>query len=224
MKSATGTTVALATAAALLAPFPSAAMANPAVVPSSPRLVKTAKVDVDGDGRRDTVRIYQVSSVSYRVSVTTARKKSASRNLTTDPATFVRMWAGSGTLDGSRGHELMVNVSGSEAATWYQVLTWRSGRLVEEPGPAGPPDGDGTGWGGLGMGTAGQGMHFFTKAGKRYVDVGYWSCDGSVCQASVERSVWRSHVWHKVKHFTRHNITEQQTRVYWGITGVRVSE
>jgi hypothetical protein len=226
MKAPIAAALALSLASACLATAPSVADAASAFQPSNTTVVKTAKVDVDGDGRKDTVRIYHLDSVTFRVVVTTAKKKQASLTVTANPDTFARIWAGAATFDGTPGYELLVNENGAEEAIWYDVLTWKSGKLVREPGPAAPPEGEGSGWGLVGFGTAGQGMHFFTSAGKRYVDVGYWSCDDAdsdaTCSASVQRSVWRSRSWHSVKHFTRNNLTATQLKAYQGFSGVKV--
>ncbi|HML50608.1 MAG TPA: hypothetical protein PKD84_04235 [Propionicimonas sp.] len=198
------------------------AHAQGVIQPTATTLVKTVKVDVDGDKRPDRVRIYRLGATSWRVAVTTARKKSASIKLTSDPNFFVDSWNGAAKLDGAPGYELMVNLHVSDGG-WFDVLTWRSNRLVKEKAPASAPNSTGNGWYVLGMGDSGEGFHLFSSKGRRYVDRGSWYCQDfeAPCTASVTRSVWRSGRWRAVKRFTRRGLSMKQTERYI-FTGVKV--
>lgn len=93
-----------------------------------------ARADVNGDGRRDVVALARRGGragargvLILRVKVGPARVVQARRRLDnwTGPA-----WLGVSRLDGRRGKEIVVGRLMGAAASFYQAITWRHGRLV----------------------------------------------------------------------------------------------
>jgi hypothetical protein len=134
----------LTAALALLAPAAPAAGAVPAPVCGSlPRCHVVARADVDGDGRADTVALARRGADgalhgSVTVLVRTARATVVSTRRTTFQWTGP-LWQGAALLDGHRGQELVVGASAGAHTRFFWALTWRDGRLVTLPAPAGGP-------------------------------------------------------------------------------------
>jgi len=202
---------------------PVAAGASPRMVESSVKRLKTAKSDVDGDGRKDSIRLDQLSATKYRLKVVTAKKKSSSVTIKLDVEKKFRkdIWYGLAQLDGAPGVELILSESFFDGLD-FEVFTWRSGKLVRETAPSGP-DGDVIGWFAAPGPNGVQGMHFFCSAGERYVDFGRWSSDDfeAPYTALVQRSVWRSGAWQKDTSFTLTGLSRDQVDLYW-FSGVSV--
>jgi hypothetical protein len=175
------------------------------------KLVKTVTLDMDGDHRPDTVRLYKVSNSKWKAKVVTAKGRTASKTFT---STIVRdwgydsPWAGAAHLDGVRGYELRLLVGGGDGVSEL-VLTWRSGALKAEKAPASPwgmkrwyvggPDGFGHGYAFF---TAGSGVH--------YVDTyGLTKTSSGRLKGTVIRSKWKSGKWTKVR-TTKVNLTQAQ--------------
>lgn len=101
-----------------------------------------ARVDVDGDGRRDQVRITR-SQNALVVRVVTARGATASAAI--DQGDFrpeerpTKSLHGAVAFDGVPGRELFVYYGHGAHTPVFQVLTWRRGRLVAMPDPSGAP-------------------------------------------------------------------------------------
>lgn len=193
----------------LLVPAHSAAAPLPsAPLPQKATLVQTKHADVDGDGRSDTVRIYNAGKkgehIQWKVKVTTATGKVSSVTFASPGFGEEAPWSGWAKIDGSKGAELLLN-GYTDDFTTYTVLTWRSGKLRIERSPAYPGSAKHyIAWASAAETDAG-GFRFYTASGKRYVNVWYADCpdtpdaDTGTCTVNTKRSVWRSGAWHTVK-------------------------
>lgn len=203
-----------------------AAAAGPSVRPAVPAVAaRTASVDVDGDGRKDLVVLNQPDATHAVVTVTTARGLAAQREVSISdyPYEIEDAWYATAKLDGSKGAEIILNTFSGDGAG-FTVLTWRRGALIIEEAAKSP--GANMSWYLLGAGFNGSGYHFFTSAGKRYVDAGDWQCTsdhGRVCSVRAYRSVWRSGSWHKVKAYTSKRLTWGQIHKFTDFTGVKLA-
>lgn len=205
------TLVSLASAAGLAAAAAiAAAPAQAAPRPQALTLVKTVVLDVDGDGRADTFKLYKLSTTKWRAKVVTAKGRTASKTFT---STIVRdwgyasPWGGAAHLDGVRGYEVKLLTGGGDGVTEL-VLTWRSGALKAEKAPASPWK---LGWYEGGPGGFGHGYAFFTSAGGvHYVDTyGLTETASGKLKGTVIRSTWKSAKWTKVK-TTKVKLTQAQ--------------
>lgn len=109
-------------------------------------LVQTIKADIDGDGRRDSVRVDRLHTSSkyrttFKVTVKTAKGKTASRTLTVrgsaEYGRITRPLVAAADVDGARGSEIVLRTVVLQdtfmgSRTRYAVLTWRNGKLVKE--------------------------------------------------------------------------------------------
>jgi hypothetical protein len=89
-----------------------------------------ARVDVDGDGRTDVVRLRKVEDQHAVLTVSTARGATLSRHLRTtwiDP-----MWHGAARIDGRPGAELVLITDAGAHTLFHTVLTFADGRLVRQ--------------------------------------------------------------------------------------------
>lgn len=102
-----------------------------------------ARVDVDGDGRRDTVTLTPIRAdgdPAVKVSVTTARRATSSLVVGTPWLYGNPAWHGAADLDGARGAELVLHSGFGAHTQFWRVLTWRDGRLVSESDPSSGDD------------------------------------------------------------------------------------
>ena len=206
------TLVSLASAAGLAAAAVTigAAPAQAAARPLATTLVKTVKLDIDGDRRADTFRLSRLSTTKWKATVVTAKGRTASKTFT---STIVRdwgyasPWGGAARLDGVRGYEVKLLTVGGDGVSEI-MLTWRSGALKAEKAPASPWR---LGWYEGGPGGFGHGYAFFTsKKGVRYVDTyGLTKTTSGKLKGTVIRSKWTSAGWTKVK-TTKVNLTKAQ--------------
>lgn len=189
---------------ATLLVHPAASAATPSARRPVAAGARTLKIDVDGDRRKDTVRFTMLDATRYRVKVTTAKpKRTVTRTVTVAASDATPTWYGAGRLDGAKGVELIVGTGGMEEAIWFDVLTWRRGRLVLETAPKAPA---GVGWGFYGTGDSWSGYYFFTSKKRRYVDAADLHGSGSLdsegrykkVKATIIRSVWKSGKWRTV--------------------------
>ena len=216
---AVAVSLALAVPAVGLASGPSAAAAP------LPQLaaVRTVKIDVDGDGRKDTVKITKVKKHLYKVAVTTAKKRKASLLLTSTIATDwqIEPYWGAAKLDKVKGYELLLATGGSDGYT-TAVLTWRKNKLVRQ---AAPLDRSSTyAWYSLAIPDWGLcGYRFYSKAGKRYVEQYQLFKMGTPrWEGRLTTSVWKSTGWTKVK-ATKVKLTDKQAKKYTGgFQGVKI--
>lgn len=121
-----------ATAAPVMAPAATTASAS-----------VTKRVDIDGDGRADTVTLRLVSARGYtngyRLSVRTAKGRTASLPVyvdnTSDPSAK-DVWVGVTGVDGVLGNEVMLDLGGGLGDFgWFHTYTWRNGKLVPLAAP-----------------------------------------------------------------------------------------
>lgn len=135
----------LALAAALsgaLLISPSAGAA-PAAVSRTTATVVTHRVDIDGDGRKDTVTLRLVSSRGdlngYRLAVRTAKGRSSSLPVYVDnmnDPTPRDLWVGATGIDGVRGNEVILDLGGGLGDfAWIHTYTWRNGKLTPLAAP-----------------------------------------------------------------------------------------
>jgi hypothetical protein len=168
-------------------------------------LAQTKHADVDGDGRLDTVRIYNAGTTkdltNWLVKVTTATGKVSSVKFPIPTYQTDRPWYGWAGIDGNRGAELLFETH-SDDGLGLDVLTWRAGKLRNEKAPASPSDLTqqwGT-WFAAQEGSANSGYRFFTYGGHRYVNAWGATCPdgGKACTLKTVKSVWRDGAWHRV--------------------------
>lgn len=163
-------------------------------------LVKTKRVDVDGDGRKDKVRLYRITASTWRVTVTTAKGKRASKTFTSTIASdwgLSSPWTNPIRMDGRAGTELPFMVAGGDGVV-FRVLTWRKGRLVNEPKLGGQS------WYVGGPLPEYQSYRFYTVKKVRYAEVAWLtpSGNGTTCSADVNRYAWTSTKWTFRRHYT----------------------
>ena len=178
---------------------PAQARAQEPIAPQATTLVKTKRVDVDGDGRKDKVRLYRVTASRWRVTVTTATGKRASKTFTSTIASdwgLASPWTNPIRMDGRAGVELPLMVAGGDGVV-FRVLTWRKGRLVNEPKLGGQS------WYVGGPLPEYQSYRFYTVKKVRYAEVAWLtpSGNGTTCSADVNRYAWTSTAWTFRKHY-----------------------
>ncbi len=100
------------------------------------------KVDVNGDGRRDTVAVARrgadgARSGSVIVRVKTSRNHVESVTRRTS-FWYGALWQGAAKIDSRSGHELVVGHTSGAHTLFFSTLTWRKGHLVmlHQPGGA----------------------------------------------------------------------------------------
>jgi hypothetical protein len=186
------------------------APAQAAVRPQAATLVKTVTLDMDGDAKPDTLRFYELTETIWKAKVTTATGKTASKTFTTAIVHdwgLPSPWGGAARLDGVRGYEVKVLITGGDGAT-ERMLTWRSGKLVWEKAPASPWAMGG--WYEGGPDGFGHGYAFFTSLGKHYVNTyGLTKTASGRYKGTVLRSKWVSGKWVKVEKI-RVNLSKAQ--------------
>lgn len=101
-----------------------------------------ARVDVNGDGRLDTVALARrgkaaTASVLVRVKTGPSRIVSVRRGT---PYWYGGLWQGAAVIDGVAGRELVVGRTSGAHAEFFWVLTWRNGRLLTLRSPGGDLD------------------------------------------------------------------------------------
>lgn len=192
--------------APLLIPAHSLAAPLPATpLPQKVTLVQTKHADVDGDGHRDTVRIYNAGKkgeqVVWKVKVTTASGKTSSLTFTSPGFGDEAPWYGWAKVDGHRGAELLLNGNTDDFFT-VTVLTWRGGKLRIEKAPAFPgTTGHDPSWSAATENSP-SGFRFANASGRRYVNVWYAECadySTGTCTLKTKRSVWKNAAWRTVK-------------------------
>lgn len=122
------------------------ASAAPAGVPtaspvacSSSACTVVARVDVDGDGRADTVSVTPTrahGSVAQTLRVVTARKQVAQVAYATPYLHSSPTWFGAARIDGVTGNELVVRTGWGAHSQWFAVYSWRGGKLVAQRDPS----------------------------------------------------------------------------------------
>ena len=128
------TAVAAAGAIALSAPALGAAAAPEApAAPAAPAVTTTThRVDVDGDGRLDTITVGPASNHRLRVGARTARGATSALyiNQSQDgPSVPDKPFHGAAEFDGVPGKELFIVYGWGAHTPWFKVITWRNGKL-----------------------------------------------------------------------------------------------
>ncbi|MBA3022197.1 hypothetical protein [Propionicimonas sp.] len=169
--------------------LPANAAPNPAPNAPTATVVKTVRVDVDGDGKSDDVRVSDLGGDRFQVTATTAK---ATSSITFELGYAARaQWYGAAKLDGVKGKELILSAEGANPR--YRIFTWRKGALVAESFPPGLKND--VGW-------SYWGYRFFT-VGKRsyaeYMSLGKVRKNG-IDDVKITRSAWRNGKW--VKRYT----------------------
>lgn len=222
-------TASLALVGGLLVAAPASAAdhAPAGIVKAATAKTVRAKVDVDGDGRKDRVAVKPVSANRFKVIVKTAKKRTASLTIT---STITSDWGlttpywGAAKIDGVKGHELLLSIGGGDGVTTIAV-TWRKGKLVRATAPQ--PRGTGAdkyNWYTLDTGWGTSGYRVYIKKGKRYIQ-NYWtSTDGlGNWTANITTSKWTKSGWKKVSVKTKAVTAAQVKKSYSGtFTGVRI--
>ena len=184
------TTAALALTVAAISTPAQASPVQPAE-PATPTVLRTVRVDVNGDGKADTVTVTALGGTQYELKVVTAKATASVTFTSVADAAAWQVWQGAAKLDGVRGNELIVGTDGGVGQIGaLAVYTWRKGSLVAEAAPAAP----GTpGW----WAGDSHGFRFFTSGGRAHVDV--TDLTGVVTSgrstAKIVRSVWRNGKW-----------------------------
>lgn len=202
------------------------ASATPTTPNTTASLVKTVRVDVDGDGVADTVKLFHLEGKKFKLQVITATKKSSVRftSAVSKDNGVDSVWYGASKMDRVAGAELVVlrwttKAVKGKATIPVGVYTWRKGKLVAQKAPTSPR---GSGWR---LSTSytnfSQGYRFFMKSGKRYVDTAYLDMgpEGENWRGKTTRSVWKHKKWVKVS--TRKvNLNAIAAARYQGMHGV----
>lgn len=209
-------TVAIALLLPLTAAF-AVTGAPPAQAVPEPAPVKTLLTDMDGDGTYDTVKLFDLGSDRYQLTVMTTKGSGAGLAFTSQLGVDMdasQVLYGAATLDGVKGSEVMVNLFVRDVSGYVTtpvamaVYTWRPGGsfpLVAEKAPAATFL---KGWHmGRTSGEHAQGYRFFSSHGRRYVDVSDLKWKGKKFVGKATRSVWRKGAWRKVS--TRHLTVKQ---------------
>ncbi len=177
--------------------------------------VQTVKADVDGDGRRDSVRVDRIRNSSqyrttYTVTVNTAKGKKVSRTLTmqgsVESGRITKPLIATLNIDGAKGTEivlrtvLMQNVAMGNQSS-YVILTWRKGKLVKEK----PAKGTWLARGFTGEGSGyGSSLVFDQVRGVKYSltcsesDAEHYDQDGKLYREysyRLDSSAWRNGKW-----------------------------
>lgn len=207
---------AIATAAALFIGLVPAVPAQAATIKK-----RTVKVDVDGDGRNDTVTITYRGGERFRISVKTAKKRTSSVSLNSSSVYSEQdPWWGAAKLDKVKGHELLLlRGGGSDGYTIY-VATWRKNRLVwqEAPKQAGR---DRFEWTPYRTENQRGGYRLSTSKGKRFVKAATLTRSGNRWTGKIVTHQWKSGKWKKVS-TTKVRLTESQAARYDNIQGVKI--
>lgn len=212
---AAGLCAPLATAPASAAPRPAA----PAT--SEPTLVQTKHADVDGDGRRDTITVYDAGRQTdsstmewtiWLVRVTTATGRSSSVTFEIPTYQTTKPWYGWAKIDGRRGAELLFETH-SDDGLGLEVLTWSKGKLVREGGPASTAStAEPSAWFAPSEGSLFGGYRLFTSHGKRLVNTWRATCPESETGSCVVRTVqsqWHSGSWHRVQRLATQKVSKK---------------
>lgn len=204
-------------AAGLLVPSTAAVAATPRALPLI--ATRTVTVDVDGDAAADTVTVAPIASGVFTVVVNTAAGELAAATLhsTIVDDWGIEPWYGAATLDGAKGHELLLLTSGGDGAM-FRVLSWRSGTLVWEAAPKSLMKGAND-WYLARLEAIRFGYRFTTSKGKRYVRDFELYAVGSRWKGTVVKSVWKAGAWTRLS-TSKVTLTARQARAYNGITGV----
>jgi hypothetical protein len=156
--------------------------------------------DIDGDGRRDTVRLYDTGKKGdnriWKVKATTAAGHTSWVTVKIPSYQSLTGFYGWAYLDGTRGAEVILSPLADDFDVFI-VLNWRGGALHRELAPGGYKE-----WSAATEIDA-SGYRFFTAAsGKRYVNDWFATCPGQpdkpgTCTVKTVRYVWRGGAWHK---------------------------
>lgn len=93
-----------------------------------------ARKDIDGDGRKDTVRFRRLRPDGIEVTVQTANGRTVHKRVPT-PGFIQERWHGATRIDGRRGAEIVVLTDAGAHSLFFTVLTWRGGKLAVERAP-----------------------------------------------------------------------------------------
>jgi hypothetical protein len=169
--------------------------------------VKSVKADIDGVGHKDSVKVYRIKTasdhrVTYRVTVTNAKGKKASRTIVTqgrgsDARKITKPVAAIAHLDGAAGAEIVLTKTdyrdGISPSRSFIILTWRKGKLVtESPAKgtwgAGSDDGEGASYRTWLVFDRVGGVHYALTCHDDYIDqVG--------AQRSMDVAAWVNGKW-----------------------------
>lgn len=172
-----------------------------------PRLLLHAvKVDVNGDGKLDLVRVYQEKLVNhYLVTVKTGKTITSATYSTDGGNGFV----GAAAIDGNPGAELIFQTE-AETPLW-KVFTWRSGKLASLPGPI-VREGTSVGvWAGAGDETA-TNVTVGVEDGRHHVTESWIAADENI--AHVKTWVWQANGWTTVSDWTETTLTAEQLAAF----------
>jgi hypothetical protein len=224
--------IAITLTAALSYPVATVSQASP--LPTAPQKVvlrQTKHVDVDGDHRLDTVRVYnagtQGDNTTWKVKVTTATGKVSSVTFPIPTYQTNKPWYGWANLDGRRGAELLFETH-TDDGLGLEVLRWQAGKLVRVKSPVSPSalTQEWGGWFAVSESDISSGYRFFTSGGKGYVDAWDADCpeaDGSKpCTVKTIRSVWRSGSWHKVRTLATQKISTKIIFTRLPLSGAKI--
>lgn len=156
-----------------------------------------ARVDVDGDGRKDQVGLVQRTSYPQNGTITVRVRTAKGRTMkTSHKATWYgSAWHGAAKIDGRAGRELVVGSSAGAHAKFFRVVTYRSGKLVTLKAPGGART-----WWIDGSYSMNAGWFRSTSKGKVYMTsktaVRNWSSSGHDLRTTKYQ--WKSNRWKRV--------------------------
>lgn len=206
--------------------------ASAATITAAPQPV-VHRVDIDGDRRRDTVRLTRhrmnADWYTFRITVETARGQRAIRDAMVPryddgSLTPADVWGGVAHLDGARGAEIRIEQGGNVGDfPWPHVYTWRNGRIVPALAP-GAPTGQ-TGWTVSEHFLAINGYTFSTVRGERRVVVhdltGRFGKDDNLTYSGTHTTYrWRGDAWRRVSTVKTGRLSEVEAYDYAGWNGI----
>ncbi len=181
---------------------------------AGPRLLLgQVNTDVSGDGVSDLVLFYRegIEEFSLRAQAHDGTGVAWFRSYADKP------FIGAGEVDGTPGTELVVNTD-PEGPTW-KAYSWRSGGLIELPGPAMNGGVGNLTWHGHGD-EATANFTVSVEAGKHYVTTGWIWFENSTATDPVHfaKSVWEIDHWTKLSEWDAVLTAEQRTTFHQGFT------
>lgn len=213
-----------------MAAAPATATASRTLAAAGATASTVRRVDVDGDGRRDTVTAALSRTGRLTVTVKTARGKTASLDVNYDgypdeKPSLKYMFLGTATLDGVRGADILIDPSSFTGdAWWWKAYTWRNGRLVQLKAPGSDRRGY---WGQAYFPEGADGYTFSTVKGVRTVlrhELRSDMARPARYSGTFTTYRWTAKGWHKVSARRVSGISSTTAQhTYYGFHGIRIS-
>jgi hypothetical protein len=128
----------------------------PVALCAVPHCSRVATVDIDGDGRPDQVALavvshtpggeYSSDTTTWTLRVLTATGDLAVVRYGPQMLYGQDVFFAAPAFDGAAGHEIVLRMSPGVHTQWFQIYTWRNGKLARENNPNGTPSYQDAGW------------------------------------------------------------------------------